>query len=65
MDYDVEIVIAGTVIITEPLTAAGGAVFGVKEHQMIGRFSFWNKPEDPREALQAVADRHGLSVMWK
>ena len=61
---DVEIKIAGTIIVTDPLTAAGGAVFGAKEHPTIGSFMFWNKPEDPRIALQVVADRHGLKVLW-
>ena len=61
---DVEIKIAGTIIITDPLTAAGGAVFGAKGRQMIGAFMFSNKSEDPRIALQAVADSHGLKVLW-
>ena len=52
-------------IITDPHTAKGGSVFGAKGHPGIGVFMFWNRDEDPRTALQAIADRRGISVDWR
>lgn len=65
--YDVEIKILGKknpIIVTEPFTPDGGAVFGAKHHPMIGAFIFWTRPEEPRPMLQAKADQHGLKVRW-
>ena len=65
--YDVEIKVIGKknpIIVTSPFTPEGGAVFGSPHHPMIGTFTFWTRPEDPRPAIQAKADRHCLNVRW-
>ena len=65
---DVVITIVGTsnpIVFTEPITEAGGAVFGSKKEAAIGCFIFWNRPTDAREELQKLADRHSLKVRWE
>ena len=49
---DVVITILGTaepIVLTEPLTEAGGAVFGSKNQPTIGCFIVWNRPTSAQE----------------
>lgn len=53
------------IVVTEPVTDAGGAVFGAPKQPKIGCFIFWNRPTNARSELSKLAERHGLKVQWE